>query len=455
MMSRAHKRERKGKGAIYMCPQGFLSNIGSRHGREVQRMYREAEQMSRGRCRGSVGLLLAGLLVGGFPWPVSGAEPEWGSFYSGTTGYVDGIWGSGPNDIFAVGQNGVILHYGGTGSPWEGQDSNTTAWLTDVWGSGPDDVFAVGHERTILHYDGMGWSVQIEDSNVSDAIYSVWGSDPNHVFAVGHGGWVLHYDRQTSTWVRQVPDPTTKVLQSVCGSGPNDVWAVGFDGAILHYAGPATSWEEQATVTTENLYGVWVAGPNEAFAVGNAGTILHYDGSAWQQQDPNTDEQLTWVWGTAVNNVFAVGRHGTIVHYDGYVWMEMEGGVTDLLLGIWGFENDVFAVGSGDILHFRGCCLTATVLRNARLGEVTIDPNQRWFEPNDTASLTATAKPGKGWAGWAGDVPEGHEFDNPLEVVVGSRTDITTEFECSSGIAPFIPAMLAALGLLAVARRRR
>ena len=35
--------------------------------------------------------------------------------------------------------------------------SGTFASLDGVWGSGPDNVFAVGESGTVLHHDGHGW----------------------------------------------------------------------------------------------------------------------------------------------------------------------------------------------------------------------------------------------------------------------------------------------------------
>jgi hypothetical protein len=67
------------------------------------------------------------------------------------------VWGSGGNDVFAVGyagpgQPGTILHYDGTA--WSAMNSGSTASLHGVWGSASTDVFAVGEGGTILHYSG-------------------------------------------------------------------------------------------------------------------------------------------------------------------------------------------------------------------------------------------------------------------------------------------------------------
>ena len=56
----------------------------------------------------------------------------------------------GPDDIWAVGYAGDIVHW--NGSAWSTTASGTTSNLSDVWGSGPDEVWAVGVGGAVLHY---------------------------------------------------------------------------------------------------------------------------------------------------------------------------------------------------------------------------------------------------------------------------------------------------------------
>jgi hypothetical protein len=103
--------------------------------------------------------------------------------------YLYCVWGSGPNDVFAGGAAGIILHYNGTA--WTAMASGiTSSSINSIWGSGPKDVFAVGDYGTILHYDGNAWTAM--DSGTAQWLYGVWGSSPNNVFAVGGGGTILH-----------------------------------------------------------------------------------------------------------------------------------------------------------------------------------------------------------------------------------------------------------------------
>ena len=74
----------------------------------------------------------------------------WSIVSSGTVFSLYAVWGSGPGDAWAVGDNGTILRWNGTA--WSSVSSGTTNFLYSVWGSGPGDVWAFGSGGTILRY---------------------------------------------------------------------------------------------------------------------------------------------------------------------------------------------------------------------------------------------------------------------------------------------------------------
>src|SRR6185369_2535672 len=98
-----------------------------------------------------------------------------------------GVWGDGPNNVFAVGMNGVIQHY--DGKTWSAMDSGTTETLYSISGTTASDVYAVGQAGTGLHYDGYAWSRMA--SGTTGDIAAVWAG--HEAFAVGHAGLALHY----------------------------------------------------------------------------------------------------------------------------------------------------------------------------------------------------------------------------------------------------------------------
>ncbi len=106
----------------------------------------------------------------------------------------------------------------------------TSKVLLDVWGAGVDDVFAVGDVGVILHYDGSTWSAM--DSHTTKSLFNISGSSSHNVFAVGDNGTILRYSGKT--W-SSMDASCTNSLYSVLAVGA-DVFAVGWDAAILHYS---------------------------------------------------------------------------------------------------------------------------------------------------------------------------------------------------------------------------
>ena len=68
-------------------------------------------------------------------WCWYGPHPQGGALF--------GIWGSTSNNVWAVGDDGALIHW--NGAYWQGSSSNTAKHLRDVWGSGASDVWAVGY----------------------------------------------------------------------------------------------------------------------------------------------------------------------------------------------------------------------------------------------------------------------------------------------------------------------
>src|SRR6185295_19103241 len=98
------------------------------------------------------------------------------------------VWGSGPNDVWAGGLNGVL--YWWDGQSWTTALSNTTGTIWAMWGSGANDVWAGVRDGSFLHFDGGGWRKVA--SPVSGAINSIWGTGPSDVWA-NTNDTILHY----------------------------------------------------------------------------------------------------------------------------------------------------------------------------------------------------------------------------------------------------------------------
>jgi hypothetical protein len=253
----------------------------------------------------------------------------WSAFPSGTANTLNAVWGSGASDAWAVGDHGAIEHW--DGAAWSAEQSGTANSLKSVWGSGPGDVWVVGFAGTIEHWDGTAWSAT--PSGTAFTLNGVWGSGPGDVWAVGNsatGAFVSaiieHWDG--SVW-SVVPGATPAVLTGVWGSGGSDVWAIGY--GIIHWNGSV--WSAVPIIGlpphSQTLHGVRGSAPDDVWAVGGAGTSVHWNGAAWSVVPTDTKRDLINVWSSGRTDVWAVGYGflGTIEHWNGAAWAAAPVGV--------------------------------------------------------------------------------------------------------------------------------
>jgi hypothetical protein len=272
----------------------------------------------------------------------------WTSFSSGPTDALNGVHGLGADDVWAVGLNGTVLRW--DGGDWAGVSTGFTVDLAGVWSTrldGIDDVWAVGPGGVILHGVGSTWTFA---TSGSEDFTAVWGSGPNDIWAVGAAGAMVHGNGFTWT---AVPSKTENTLHGVWGSADDDAWAVGAGGTILRWQG--AGWNPVASGTDRTLRGVWGASATDVWAVGEAGVILHWDGAAWSGVSSGIANDLLRVWGSWTGDVWAVGTEGVILRWDGTNWNAVTSGTGNTLTGVWGSgPTDVHVVGDiGTILGWR------------------------------------------------------------------------------------------------------
>lgn len=323
---------------------------------------------------------------------------------------LNDVWGTGPNNVLAVGAAGVILRFDGTF--WSAQPSSTTADLFALWGSGPDDVWAVG-DQAIVHFDGTAWSTAA--GATAGRMRAVWGSAPNDVWAIGDGGlakwngsawsatepivvgastfhglrdvwgtsatdvWIiaggdasntalLHWDGVTWSRAGGWDSHTEPVPTALFGTRGDDVIAIGRTGsrgntAALRWNGVA--WTPEVVSTAGAAFaGLWASAPSDTWAVGRTpsnragdrAVLQRWDGATWSPYTVDA-AALTSVWGSGPDDVFAVGEAGTIVHFDGVTWTPISRGFPDggreaSVHAMWpAGPDDVWIAGTEGVLH--------------------------------------------------------------------------------------------------------
>ncbi|PSM30580.1 hypothetical protein [Haliangium sp. UPWRP_2] len=234
--------------------------------------------------------------------------------------------------------------------------SNST--VQSIWALSPNDIWAVGNGGIILHFDGTSWTAKSGPIGVTENLYSVWGSGPNNIWAVGAFGRIIRYDG--TTW-STVNSPTTLTLYGIWGVSPTDIWAVGdatssaAQGTFLRYTG--TSWQSvtDAGLGTGQFNAVWADNPNFIYVSGVGGLLARFNGTTWNQIQSNTTISLHAIWGTpgglSGSSVYAVGDGGTIIRLRYAIdtqWNKVpNSGTTSTLYAISGDGNLLYAGGSG------------------------------------------------------------------------------------------------------------
>ncbi|ACY14636.1 sialidase family protein [Haliangium ochraceum] len=150
-----------------------------------------------------------------------------------------GVWGAAPDDLWSVGGGGrepgqqTLLHF--DGESWseaevpELERANVYAFYK-VWGTAADNIYVVGQSGVVLHYDGATWTEEF--AGVSDDLVSVWGSSPDNIIAVGGRGSAAMSVWDGSTW-EPLSIPTLPGLNGVWVDAEGIAYIVGVDGVFL------------------------------------------------------------------------------------------------------------------------------------------------------------------------------------------------------------------------------
>lgn len=240
-------------------------------------------------------------------------------------------------------------------STWRPMTSGTAKNLRGVWAVSASDAYAVGDEGVALHYDGFTWShiTELEALDAMSPLIGMWGVGDD-LFVLASNRKV--FMRKAGAWSEKSP-ASIRPLAAIGGTSANDVYAAGLLGEMWHYDG--SMWSSVASGSTSEVYaGVWGSSASDVYVVGNDGTngiVRHYDGSTWTKIHTLANNPLLAVWGSSAADVYAIGAPDTatpLAHYTSS-WMN----VTTTASGsaLWGSgADDVFAAGPSGIYHYDG-----------------------------------------------------------------------------------------------------
>ncbi|AKU93659.1 Type IV fimbrial biogenesis protein PilY1 [Labilithrix luteola] len=304
---------------------------------------------------------------------------------------LNGIWGSGPNDVWIVGSPSTSIHWDGSHFARVAVDKRRS--LLGVWGSDNGDVWSFGTSQTLWHTRGVEdgsaeWTSSsgktgINPQGYPTPILAMWGASTTDVWAVGASlrasngvtplPSVLHCDgwrdgepnwtaSPTSDDDSPVVEPIT--FNAICGAERSGVWIVGEGGKTRYterWQAEATRWTHVNSNSSRTLYAAWCSPAGEVWAAGEGGTIHRFvrgdGGDAYSESASATPTtvSLRALWGTSANDIWAVGDEATVLHWDGTTWTlaspELSSSTKADLFAVWGSgEGDVWIAGRDVLL---------------------------------------------------------------------------------------------------------
>ncbi len=244
---------------------------------------------------------------------------------SGTTHNLHAIWGSGPNNIWAVGDSfnnateltqSLIEHW--NGKQWSIVASPnpvgaTFTFLEGVTEVSAHNIWAVGDsggQPLIEHWNGKQWSIVASPNTGPNSAFlnGVVEVSAHNIWALGSPlgsgpSFTEHWDGKQWSIVA-IPDPTGSVLSTLFGIAEvsaHDVWTVGY------------------YIDNRDI---------------DRTLIEHWDGMTWSiipspNSGPTDDDSLSGVVAISAHNVWAVGTsmstgstpgQSLIEHWDGVHW---------------------------------------------------------------------------------------------------------------------------------------
>ena len=197
-----------------------------------------------------------------------------GGLACGTNKQLQTVWGLSANQIYAGSVDGCIYEITQTTCKaiWKGQPN--FAQVLGLWGSGPQDMVAVGF-KTRGHFNGTVWTW---DQSFAEAMGGVGGhvSRPGYALGAGSRGRLYGYG-PLGGWRRVNEDLSATWLQSVAELG-GELWA---GGGELRRRDTQGRWQPLAGPGNGQIIAMGGTGPNAAWllrapsSTGQIGTLLY------------------------------------------------------------------------------------------------------------------------------------------------------------------------------------
>lgn len=293
-------------------------------------------------------------------------QSQWQKIPIETSSSIYQLWGLSKNNLWAVGQDGLIAHW--NGKSWQVTKPITDLDLYDIWGCAENDVWAVGggkfhayprdvyeFQSVTLHFDGKQWQRIKTPFDDKQALNHIWGQSCESIWSGGdtrHTKAVLHYNGQA--WQEVEVDPHMGLVQAITGN-PDDEISV-LDFGFLY------SWQNEKFVRQEHLGQGRYNGTfssmiqtaetwpphhlvvSTGIVLDHYGTLEIWDGEKWTETICNLP--LIEIWGKSHQDFWgfddAMAQH--LYHVQNGKCTK-QGHPQMTARTIWGFEDELWLAG--------------------------------------------------------------------------------------------------------------
>jgi hypothetical protein len=214
------------------------------------------------------------------------------------------VFGFASGPIYMGGAGGVIVRYqAGAFTP---MTTPTTDTVFGIWGSAPDDLWAVGGTADTNGFawrlEGDAWLAEPSMPALPDAaIWKVFGKSADDAWLVGSNGVSFHWDGAMLT---EGDTGIGSSLFTVHANGERFAAVGGLASGVL-VENDGSGWTT-AFEAPYGLTGVVLGAGDTGFAVGQYCSVYSRDAAGWHEIDIDMDIQLD--------------LHGTWLDDEGGVW---------------------------------------------------------------------------------------------------------------------------------------
>ncbi|MBS1251719.1 MAG: Ycf48-like protein [Anaerolineales bacterium] len=224
-----------------------------------------------------------------------------------------------PAEVWAVGEQGVILHSADGGSSWSFQDSHTDKALRSVYFVDRQIGWAAGDNGTIRHTadGGETWQVQLSPAS-SETLVAIAMTSPLNGWALGAGGTALRWNG--SQWGVQAS--TSYKFTALSLSSGDDGWATTAAADTVGRVIRLTGGQWMSTASFQGLHDIHVPVAGQGWAVGSRGTVARQLEGRWEyvSRPPTGGQALYAVHSPGPDHAWVMGNAGLTFYHNGERW---------------------------------------------------------------------------------------------------------------------------------------